>query len=69
MIKPGCPSTAETIVVAVLLAIALIILAIFATYCIAEWWRTRRGSTKYYWAYGDGDTCNVKFITGSDYRK
>lgn len=57
------PTTATFILALILLVVVLAAILIVGTYFLAEAWRTHKGTTKHYYAYGHGD-CELRFITG-----
>ena len=60
----GEPSTFDAIMCGIGIGVFVTIGVIFGVYCLAEWWRTRRGSQRHPEAYGKGDSCEIKFISG-----
>ena len=62
------PTTMQVIFALIIGIPIILFLFICIIYYFAEERRTSRKPTKYYWAYGKRDTCNVKFVT-KDYHK
>lgn len=59
------PTLCETISAALITVLIVALLAIGCAYLFSEWWRTRRCSTKYEYAYhARQNNYEVKFITG-----
>lgn len=58
------PSNVQAVLCGILLAIIVCLVVCAAVYLIAEAWRVRRGTIKNAYAYGTGETCELKFITG-----